>query len=65
LRHPGCDDAGDSNDDGKVDIADPVFSFGYLFLGTREPPPPFPAAGADPTPDGLRCRRDGVTSAKG
>jgi hypothetical protein len=51
-----CADAADCNDDGKVDIADAIFSFGYLFRGFRQPPAPFPAPGRDPTPDVLRCQ---------
>jgi hypothetical protein len=50
-----CLDAADSNDDGELNIADPIFLLGYLFSGGENPPPPFPTAGADPTPDGLDC----------
>jgi hypothetical protein len=54
---PDCLDAADSNDDGGLDVADPVFLLRGLFMGERSPPPPFPAAGPDPTPDLLGCRR--------
>jgi hypothetical protein len=53
----GCLEAGDANDDGRIDIADPVYVFRALFQGGRPPPPPFPQAGPDPTPDGLGCDR--------
>ena len=50
-----CNDAADSNDDGRVDISDAVHVFSYLFLGGPEPPAPFPEPGSDPTPDALGC----------
>ncbi|MGA1487959.1 MAG: hypothetical protein ACO4B4_10365 [Planctomycetota bacterium] len=52
---PVCLSAEDCNDDGVWDIADPVALLGHLFLGTGSLPPPFPACGVDPTPDGLDC----------
>jgi hypothetical protein len=51
-----CADAGDSNDDGKLDISDAINIFGYLFMGAGPLPAPFPAPGPDPTEDRLRCR---------
>ena len=51
---PSCMDAADANDDGKVDLSDAVFGFGYLFLGKEPPPSPGPSScGPDPTQDGL------------
>ncbi len=53
-----CQDAADANDDGKVDFSDALFTLTYLFNtnpATPAIPPPFPAAGADPTPDSLGC----------
>ncbi|HZN56792.1 MAG TPA: hypothetical protein VFD71_01865, partial [Planctomycetota bacterium] len=51
---PGCPDAADSNDDGRVDIGDPIALLGYLFLGTKAPPAPGPTTcGEDPTEDTL------------
>ncbi len=50
-----CPDAADVSDDGKLGIVDAILSFGYLFLGYREPPAPFPEPGEDPTQDELRC----------
>jgi hypothetical protein len=40
-----------------LDIADVIRVLEYLFLGETPPPAPFPAAGADPTPDALDCGR--------
>jgi len=52
----GCKDAADVNDDGTINLADPVYLLSYLFLGAAPPPPPGPyAAWYDPTPDGLDC----------
>ena len=54
-----CQDSSDTNDDGRIDVSDPVFLLNYLFLGGEAPPAPFPGRGADPTRDSLGCR-DGV-----
>jgi hypothetical protein len=48
-----CRDSMDANDSASVDIADGIFLFNFLFLGGIDPPPPFPAAGTDPTADAL------------
>ena len=50
-----CPDACDANDDGQLDISDPVVILAHHFLG--EPPfrAPYPACGYDPTPDDLGC----------
>ncbi|MFQ5653261.1 MAG: hypothetical protein ACE5GW_00845, partial [Planctomycetota bacterium] len=51
-----CQDAGDTNDDGGLDISDAIYLLSYLFLpGSPPPPPPHPGAGQDPTPDPLTC----------
>jgi CD109 antigen len=50
-----CLDRADLNDDGKVEITDPIFLLNYLYLGGPAPAAPFPAEGADPTPDDLDC----------
>ena len=50
-----CQDAGDANDDGALDISDGVFVLLFLFGGGEAPPEPFPDPGTDPTPDGLSC----------
>ena len=52
-----CRDAADANDDGLMDITDPIFFLNHLFQGGDAPPAPYPAAGEDPTPDGLGCLR--------
>lgn len=46
---PTCLDAADTNDDGMLDISDPLYLIFYLFLGGTEPPEPFPNPGVDPT----------------
>jgi hypothetical protein len=59
--HAPCDDACDSNDDGKLNAADIVFILNYLFV-PGSPAPPYPGPinpGFDPTPDDLGC--DGGT----
>jgi hypothetical protein len=48
-----CLDAADCNDDGTVDISDPIYLLGYLFLGGVAPPAPHPGWGVDPTADAL------------
>ncbi|MBI4607115.1 MAG: hypothetical protein HY721_34560 [Planctomycetes bacterium] len=58
-----CEDAADSNDDGAIDISDPIAVLAYSFLGAVPPAPPFPACGADPSGDGLSCRKGSCVSA--
>src|SRR5262245_60086725 len=48
---PGCLDAADANDSGRVNIADGIFILNFLFRGERAPPAPYPIPGADPTND--------------
>jgi hypothetical protein len=50
-----CMAALDANDDGRVDMADGIWTGNYLFSGGPPPPPPFPNFGLDPTPDNLTC----------
>jgi hypothetical protein len=50
-----CEDAGDANDDGRLNISDPIFTLDSLFRGGKSMPPPYPEAGADPTADDLFC----------
>jgi hypothetical protein len=59
-RRPPCLDAADANDDGGLDISDSIYVLNFLFLGTRAPKPPYPVAGADPTPDEIGCAGDPV-----
>lgn len=51
----GCPDAADVNDDGNVDISDPIFELAYLFSGGPTPATPFPDLGTDPTADTIGC----------
>ena len=51
-----CQDSCDSNDDGFLNIADPVLLLAAIFSGGAPPPPPYPNCGFDPTPfDSLGC----------
>jgi hypothetical protein len=52
ARNP-CRDALDSDDTGLLDLTDGVKVLQFLFMGGIQPPPPFPAAGTDPTADSL------------
>jgi hypothetical protein len=53
---PACSDACDANDDGALDVADAIAMLAYLFDPAFPTlPAPFPAPGADPTPDALTC----------
>jgi len=48
-------DAADADDSGKLDISDPIYTLGFLFLGGEAPPAPFGACGPDATEDALGC----------
>ncbi len=48
-----CLDAQDTNDDGEVNVADPLYSLAYIFTEGLAPPVPFPGCGSDPTADAL------------
>ncbi len=52
---PSCEDVMDVNDDGAVDVTDPVYQLGNLFLGGPDPRPPYPGCGVDGTGDGIGC----------
>jgi len=53
-----CLDAADANDVGSVDISDPIYVLRYLYLGGPPPPPPYPEAGVDLSPEtALGCER--------
>ena len=54
---PACPEACNVNDDARLDLADAVYQLAYCFLGRREPPPPFPRCGPDPTGPSLGCVR--------
>ncbi len=50
-----CMDACDANDDGWVDVGDPIYLLNYLFVDGPLPPDPLDEAGLDWTPDPLDC----------
>jgi hypothetical protein len=52
---PACRDVLDANDDSAVDVSDAVYVLRFLFAGGPAIPSPWPAAGLDPTADGLVC----------
>jgi hypothetical protein len=54
---PVCQDAADSDDDGRYTLTDAVLVLQHLFLGGAPPPAPFPEPGEDPSDDSLDCRR--------
>jgi hypothetical protein len=54
-----CEKSGDVNDDGVLNITDPIGLLNFLFQGWFLPPPPFPDCGVDPTQDDKTC---GLTS---
>ena len=54
-----CEDSADFNDDGNIDITDPVLVLSFLTGIGLGGPPPLPGiidCGFDPTPDNLGCR---------
>ena len=50
-----CRKARDANDDGAINISDPVYVLNFLFAGSVDMPQPFPQLGRDDTADALRC----------
>lgn len=60
-----CADAADANDDGGIDIADPMAVLFFLYVSGLPPPPPFPQLGRDPTTDPLDCVLEPSTGAGG
>jgi hypothetical protein len=50
-----CFDAADANDDGSVNLFDPIYLLGYLFNSAPNPLAPFPSCNFDPTLDNLDC----------
>ncbi len=53
---PGCKDAADADDNGEVEVTDPIDVRQHLFVGGPEPPAPYPEREEDPTADALSCR---------
>jgi len=55
-----CLDSLDANDDGAVNLSDPLYLLNHLFRqGPAPPPPGLSACGMDPTPDALGCLATG------
>jgi hypothetical protein len=52
---PKCFDAMDADDNGMLNITDPMYLLQFLFRDGPMPPPPYPSAGPDPTEDQLPC----------
>ncbi|MDE0959890.1 MAG: right-handed parallel beta-helix repeat-containing protein [Planctomycetota bacterium] len=50
-----CQDGQDTNDDGALDISDPLLLLLYLYSGGSQPPAPGLTCGDDPTADALEC----------
>ena len=48
-----CFDAGEVDDDGVLELTDPIASLGLLFLGVEELAGPFVECGQDPKDDDL------------
>ena len=56
AREPPCLSAADTNDDGRLNIADAIRLLSYLFAAGDTPlPEPFLDCGYDPTDDDLFC----------
>ena len=51
-----CLDAADTDDNGKLEITDAILLLNSLFIGGRDPAPPYPNRGVDPTEDALDCK---------
>jgi len=52
-----CEAAADLDDDGKIDLSDPIRLLGFLFLAGPPPAAPFPGCGPDPSPGPPGCDR--------
>jgi hypothetical protein len=44
-----CEQAGDANDDGALDLSDAVYVLSFLFLGGKAIEPPVGTCGIDPS----------------
>jgi hypothetical protein len=51
-----CLDAADSNDDGQLNIADPIYDLLFLYFSGSPPASPYPDCEVDPTIDELDCQ---------
>ena len=61
---PGCADAADVDDNGKVDLSDSILMLNYLFLGA-EPPQGGVGCGEDDSADDLGCESAGPCDEEG
>lgn len=52
---PACQKSADSDDDGRVNVADAIWILLHLFAGRESLPPPFGSCGFDTTQDDLSC----------
>jgi outer membrane protein assembly factor BamB len=50
-----CEDHGDVDDNGVIEVTDAIRLLDYLYRGGRSPAAPFPDRGPDPTNDGFDC----------
>ena len=48
---PSCLDAADVNDDGSINVTDPIRLLGHLFQSGPEPAAPYPTPAVDPSDD--------------
>lgn len=55
-RELPCWDACDFDDNGYLDLADPLGLLAHMLLDGEAPPAPYPDAGVDPTEDDLPCK---------
>ena len=56
VNQPTCADAADADDNGVIDLTDPIYLLRFLFQGGLPVPPPgVEEIGPDPTPDSLGC----------
>ncbi|HVR73678.1 MAG TPA: hypothetical protein VMT52_05075, partial [Planctomycetota bacterium] len=57
VETPGCLKALDSNDDGRIDVSDPINLLGFLFLSAPAAlPGPSDACGVGTGTNGLKCK---------
>lgn len=56
VQNLHCEDSHDVNDDGILNISDPIHLLTWLFLDAPTPPPPFSECGFDFTLDELQCQ---------
>ena len=60
-NHINCTSAFDADDNGRVNISDPIRILNHDMLGGEAPPAPHPDIGPDPTEDNLVCTDYGQT----